>query len=371
MRIRSVLLLALALVSAPLAGQEPARPSLSRGADPNDWESYFAAGEARFVQFPAEAAAAFYWAARLDPTRAEPIFARWASFFAKDDGTWESYLNDEPFVMRRPATIANDSLITRAYYRNPFVHRGLEVGLYARMGNRLNWDGAMAAFLNYGQGDFRRAAGQFGRLVRNNPTGNLRLRHYRALALVGAGQPDSAAEEIQTLLAALRSRDEQAVGYVYESKAMWEFALGMLFDRQQRTAEARAAYERALVEDLAMYPAHAALGRLALAAGDTAAAVLEYSQAAEAAPQDAVMQYEHGGALSAAGRPEDALNAYRRALELEPYWALPYVRVGQMQDRLGRPAEAIAAYQAYLERAPRSQAETATRVRARIATLGG
>jgi tetratricopeptide (TPR) repeat protein len=371
MRIRSALLLALALAAAPLAAQEPPRPSLPRGADVNDWQSYFAAGESRFIQFPTEAAAAFYWASRLDPTRAEPIFARWASFFAKDDGTWESYLNDEPFVMRRPATIANDSLITRAYFRNPFVHRGLEVALYARMGARLNWDGAMSAFLNYGQGDFRRASAQFGRLVRNNPSRNLRLRHYRALALVGAEQPDSAAAEIQELLQALRSRDEQTVGYVYESKAMWEYALGMLYDGQQRTAEARAAYERALVEDLAMYPAHAALGRMAVAAGDAETAVSELSQAAEAGPEDAVMHYEYGGALSLARRHEEAMAAYRRALELEPHWALPYVRVGQMHDVLGRPAEAIAAYRAYLERAPRSQAETASRVRARIAALGG
>ncbi|HEX8391611.1 MAG TPA: tetratricopeptide repeat protein [Longimicrobium sp.] len=371
MRIRSTLLLAFTLASAPLAAQEPERPSLPRGADTNDWEAYFEAGEARFIQFPREATAAFYWASRLDPTRAEPIFARWASFFAVDDGTFESYLREEEFVMRRSATIANDSLLTRAYYRNPFVHRGLEVGLFVRLGRRLAWDGATNAFVNYGQGEFQRAAAQFGRLVRANPERNVRLRHYRALALVGAQEPDSAAAEIQELLQALRSRDESSVQRMYESKALWEYSLGMLYERQNRPADAAAAYERALVEDLAMYPAHAGLGRLAIAAKDTTAALSHLSQAVEAAPGDAVIHYDYGNALLQARRPEEALAAYRRALELEPYWALPYVRVGQMHDMLGRGAEALVAYREYLSRAPRNQAETITRVQQRIAALGG
>jgi hypothetical protein len=70
------------------AQREPARPELPRGADANDWEAYFDLGERHFWYRPAQAAAAFYWASRLDPTRAEPLFARWAAFYAANQGTW-------------------------------------------------------------------------------------------------------------------------------------------------------------------------------------------------------------------------------------------------------------------------------------------
>jgi hypothetical protein len=70
-------LLLTALDPVPLTAQhEPPRPQLPRGADPNDWEAYFDLGDARFQRAPREAAAAFYWASRLDPTRSEPLFAR-------------------------------------------------------------------------------------------------------------------------------------------------------------------------------------------------------------------------------------------------------------------------------------------------------
>ena len=66
-------------------------------------------------------------------------------------------------MIHRPQVIRNDSLLLRAANRNPFVHRGLEVGLYTMLGERLRWDGATSAFVNYGNGDFRQAADRFGR----------------------------------------------------------------------------------------------------------------------------------------------------------------------------------------------------------------
>ena len=60
-------------VGIPLYGQgEPPRPSLPRGADANDWEAYFDEGEQRFQDLPVQARDYFYWASRLDPSRAEP-----------------------------------------------------------------------------------------------------------------------------------------------------------------------------------------------------------------------------------------------------------------------------------------------------------
>jgi tetratricopeptide (TPR) repeat protein len=354
MKIPALLALALSLALAtPCAAQLPERPRLPRGADANDWEAYFARGEAMFDQnMPGAAYASFYWASRLDPTRAEPLMALWATFFAREEGTWIGYLEEDRQVMRRPAVIANDSLITRAYMRNPFVHRGLEVALLTRLGRRLRWDRPMAAFLSYGKGDFREAAERFGSIVRSNPGRNVRFRHYRALSFVGAGQPDSAAVEIEQLLAALRERDEAEVT-AYESKAMWEYALGRIYEVQGRHAEAREAYQRALVEDLAMYPAHAGLARLAKAARNVEEALEHAATAAEIAPWDAVMHAAHGEVLAAAGQRDAAIQAYRRAIELEPYWADPYLPLGILHEAGGSRDAALAAYRAYLERAPR------------------
>lgn len=370
MRISSLLALALSVaLAAPSAAQVPERPRLPRGADANDWEPHFERGEALFDQnMPGAAYASFYWASRLDPTRAEPLMALWATFFAREEGTWIGYLEEDRQVMRRPAVIANDSLITRAYMRNPFVHRGLEVALLARLGRRLRWDGPMAAFLSYGRGEFREAAERFGSIVRSNPGRNVRFRHYRALSFVGAGQADSAAVEIEQLLAALRQRDEAEVA-AYESKAMWEYALGRINEAQGRHAEAREAFQRALVEDLAMYPAHAGLARLARAAGNAGEALEHAAMAAEIAPWDGVMHSGHGDALTASGQRDAAIQAYQRAIELEPYWAGPYLALAILHEAAGSRDAALAAYRAYLERAPRRQADGIRRAQERLAAL--
>ena len=366
-RLHRLLLLAALCAPGPLAAQ-PA-PSLPRDADPRDWESYFDLGNRLFERNPRQAAAAFEWAARLDPTRAEPLLGRWAAYFAADQGSWRAYLDEDPEILRRPGIVRNDSLYARAMLRNPFVHRGLEVALYAMLGRELRWDGATVAFMEYGRGRFDRAATSFARAAGGNPGRNAHLLFYRALSLVGAGDLDGAAREVERLLSVLRDRDERRVGFAYQSKASLEHALGRLHEERGRPGLAREAYERALLEDLAYHPARQALGRLALAAGDPAAAVEHLAAAAEAAPLDGVVRFEHGNALYAAGRLQEAAAEYLAAVEREPFYADIHLRLGLAYENLGEPARALTAYRAYLERAPRKQEATAARVRERVAAL--
>jgi len=362
------LLVGALLAVAPFAGAQE-RPNLPRDADPNDWESYFDVGERAFPDMPGQAEAAFVWAARLDPTRAEPLLARWATFFARDQGTWINYLNDEERTLRRDEVIANEEHLWLAYARNPFVHRGLEVALLARLGRRLRWDRATEAFMEYGRGEFRDAAREFARLVRNNPERNYRLRHYRALSLVGDGQLDSAAVEIEALLATLRATDEEEVGTGYESKAMWEHALGMVYEAGGDLPQARRAFERSLEEDLSWYPARQGLARLDLRAGNATASVEHLSAAVEIAPRDGVVRLEYGNALTSARRTHDAVEQYRTALELEPYWAEAYFRLARAHDALGETAKAEALYREYLQRAPRNQTQGIQMVARRLAEI--
>ncbi|HEX2079146.1 MAG TPA: tetratricopeptide repeat protein [Longimicrobium sp.] len=365
------LIITLALASsfaAPLFAQPPGL-SLGRDADPNDWESWFTLGDRLFQRQPRQAQAAFEWASRLDPTRAEPLLGRWAVFFAQDQGSWIAWLQEDQEIRQRPQVIANNQLYQRAHVRNPFAHRGLEAALYAMIGERLWWDDAMAAFMNYGEGDFRDAARVFGRMIRRDPERNLRFRHYRALSWVGAGQPDSAIVELQALLTALRERGGQPVRYIHESIPVWEYGLGLLYETRGDTGQARQAFQRALDEAPVWYPSLLGLGRLALRAGSPAQAVEHLSEAAEIAPDDAVVRYEYGNALYAAGRLEEAAAEYLAAMDLEPFWAEVPLRMGLAYDNLGQPQRAIPMYRAYLQRAPRRHAPTIERVRQRLAAL--
>lgn len=369
---KRALLLALAAVFAVCGAapaQLPERPGLPRGADANDWEAYFELGDREFKRNPRQAIAAFYWASRLDPTRAEPLFARWAAYYGNDEGSWIGYLTEDADILRRPAVIANDSLLLRAYRRNPFVHRGLEVGLFSMLGRQLRWDGAMSAFVEYGEGDFGRAAQRFGAIVRANPGRNVRFRHWRALSFVGAGQLDSATAEITQLLRVLRETDAERLAYYYESKAMYEYALGMLHEAGNRPAEARRAFERALEEELSMYPARAGLGRLSLRERKSAEAVDHLAQAVELAPGDAVMHLEYANALMSANRRAEAIPHYQNAIAMEPFFADTYLRLGIALQNAGQREGALAAYQAYLQRAPRRQQADIRRVNERVAQL--
>lgn len=353
---------------APHAATQ-ARPELPADADPNDWESYFALGERLFTVFPSRAEEAFMWSERLDPTRAEPIMARWAAFYARDQGLWINYLNNDERTLRRPDVILNEERMRLALARNPFVHRGFEAALLSMLGRRILWDRSTEAFLAYGRGNFRRAAADFGALVRRNPRRNYRLRHYRALSLIGANQPDSAAVELERLLADLRRADAEEAGGEYQSKALWEHALGRVHEVRGDTARARRDYERALEEDLAWYPARMGLARLDARAGNADGAVGHLAAAAEMVPNDGVVRLEYGNALALAGRVDDALQQYGRAKELHPHWAEVYLRLGRAHEIRGTTAEAIEAYRGYLARAPRRQAEIAEAVRQRVAEL--
>lgn len=357
------------VLAAAAHAQQPERPNVGRGADPNDWEAYFELGDREFQRNPRQAFAAFYWASRLDPTRAEPLFARWAAYYARDEGSWVGYLTEDDEILRRPTLIQNDSLLLWAYRRNPFVHRGLEVGLYTMLGRRLRWNDAMPAFVEYGEGDFARAAQRFGALVRGNPGRNVRFRHWRALSFVGAGQVDSAAAEITELLRVLRETDSTRLAYYYESKAMYEYALGMLHEAGNRPAEARRAFERALEEDLSMYPARSGLARLSLRERKPDEALEHLAQALEIAPNDAVMHLEYANALMAANRGADAITHYQQVIAMEPYYADTYFRLGVALQNAGRREGALAAYRAYLERAPRRQQAQIRRINELVAGL--
>ncbi|HYU37195.1 MAG TPA: tetratricopeptide repeat protein [Gemmatimonadales bacterium] len=367
------------LVSDGIAGQKPPplqnaaasrRPRLSSAADTNDWTAYFDYGVAQLRSDPRGAERAFYWAARLEPGRAEPLYGRWVAYWMRFPGWFEEYVRERPRVLESPNVLQVDSLYQRALLRNPLMPRTLHVLLYDQLPGEWRRDPLTIAMLAYGAGKFDVAAAAFGKLVREDPAKHYRLRYWQALCFVAAQRYDSAAAEVAALVEELRQRDEKKLAHWYESKELLDYGLGLLHLALGNRAAARVVLQQALVENLAFYPAHAALADVALNEGDQPAALREYAQAVELGGDDAGVRHRYAQALADAGRPGEAELQVRQVIELEPLFAAPYFTLGKVLEARGLGQQALAAYRDYVQRAP-SLAPLVTRARARIAALSG
>ncbi len=270
---------------------EPRRPALKSIADTNDWNLYFDLGVEKLRRNPLDAAASFYWASRLAPDRAEPLYARWVAFWMRDQRRWIGYLRDEKEVLRLPEVIQADSLRYRAYLRNPFVHQGLTVLLFEQLPGRFRTDPATQGWIAYAEGDLMTAAARLGEAIASDSVRNRWVRQMRAGTLVALGQIDGALAEMQALLRQLRQEEDTVLVRSYESKDLVLYAIGLLYAGRGRTAQARDAYRQALAENLAFAPAHRSLARLATQRSDPATAVSELAQAVELEVDDPVLRY--------------------------------------------------------------------------------
>ncbi|MFL5308482.1 MAG: hypothetical protein ACJ8F1_24940 [Polyangia bacterium] len=148
----------------------------------------------------------------------------------------------------------------------------------------------------------------------------------------------------------------------------WQRRLGeALVALGDRSAEARAAYDRALVtpgclDERATTSARISLGDLALAAGDRAAAVAAYDGV-----RDPRARANRGLALLALGRAADAAADLTAAVAVEPRQPEAQLALGFALETLGRRPEAETAFETFLALAPTHPA--APRARAALAAL--
>jgi tetratricopeptide (TPR) repeat protein len=361
------ILLGTGLAPRLLAQAEPRRPTLKAPADTNDWVPYFDLGVEQLRRHPLDAAASFYWASRLAPDRAEPLYARWVAFWMRDQDRWIGYLRDQKEVLRLPEVIQADSLRYRAYLLNPFVHQGLSILLYDQLPGRFRTDAATKGWIAYSAGELATAATLLGEAIASDSVKNRWARQMRAGTLVSLGQVDAALAEMQALLRQLRQGDSALV-HSYESRELVLYAIGLLHASRGRIAQAREAYGQALVENLAFTPAHRALAALASHRGDPATAVSELAQAVELDGKDPLLRYEYGDALLASGKAAEAVAQLRQAVQTEPWWADPYYSLGKALEVTGPPDQAVAAYRMFVARAPRTAVMLST-AQGRISAL--
>ena len=376
-----LLILALAVAAAgapiiapPLAAQKSGkpvpRPKLRDVTDTNDAQAYYDAGMQAFRDDPGYAADAFYWAARLNPGWAEPLYARRAAILAQR----RTLLNALMSGNRRSRDLrALDSLQLKAYMLNPFVYRRLDNQLFltwltdgnrqaqAQLAHEINVaisqsPTSIKAWFAYSQGNFERALKNYADAIEHEKeTAYLHLERGRIFGM--RNDVTSAVNEFQKAIEQLRTKDEKSLVVLYDSKAMAEFCIATLLEGAGEAQKAKEAYGRALQEDLSYYPAHMRLGLLALGQGDTATAVSELAMAAEIAPTDPFIRYMNGYVLGRAKRVPESVTELTKAIELEPTFALPHLVIATQYEALAKGPEAIAAYERFLRTASTRDAQ--------------
>lgn len=382
--VRAVLLALVVLVAAsPLAAQvvEPKRPKLPAGADTNSANAYYRLGINELRDDPGTAERAFYWAWRLEPGWADPLYARRIALHLTDLRRFGDYLDRKAFVMKSKEVRSADSLQYEAMLRNPLLFQGLgremieyyferSTGLTAAMIDWGKQDPEVAGWLAYTKGNHAEAVDLYAKAIKRWPKLHY-LHGDRARSFHLLGQLDSAVAETQLMVDGLRAEDQKSLVRFYESKGLGEYQIGFLWLNAGQKEKAKAAFQRALTEDLGMPMAHAQLGEIAASEGDMETALLEWGQAVELSPKDPMLRVGLARRLMEARKWEEALPHLQQSVALDPWYAMPYLFIGQIQQSAGEDAAAKAAYEAYIARAPRSAERELNAARARLAQLAG
>ena len=395
-RLTAAPVLALLAMAVALPAQNvPKRPTLEADADTNSASEYYDYGMENLTKYPLRAADGFYWASQIDPTWAQPLYARRiALILASADLFVIRYMDGERGISHSNESRHIDSLELRARMLNPFYRRELEQDLVMRyLEAQFNFVNSTATaaegqeFHYYAEQYLRTSASPYMRAILavsdHRLSQALRLYHdalsqgrragaeihmARGEIFYDLGNDDSARVEMQLGLDSLRGREAKDFVYFYESKSVFEHGIGLIYERAGLIEQAREAYARALQEDLSYYPAHLRLGLLALAEGDTTTALSELELAAQIKEDEPVVQTTYGAVLTEVGHLEEADRHLHRAVELAPYYAAPYYALGRVAQMAHRPAAAVQHYRAYLARAA-AREPRAAEVRARLAEL--
>jgi tetratricopeptide (TPR) repeat protein len=357
--------------ASPLAAQgrqgvDIKRPHLDPGRDSNSAAAYYFQGVSLLPKRPQDAAAAFYWAIRLEPGWAEPRYGRSiALLLTLNSRNLGDFFEGRDYTRKIPEVAEADSLGFQALLRNPLLDRRFDYMLVDEWVR--GFSDNQVSLMDLGQGSRRfsgwraRSEGRFQDAV-NYYSGALRddpkaidIHLDRALAYIPLLRYDSARADVSTLLGRVKELEETYL-HVFASRPLLEFSIGKLFEIQGLADSAREFYSQALVTDLSFFPAHAALAALGEARGDTGLAVKEYDLAVQLSERDPALRYALGAALFDARRYEEARTQFRAAIDLDPWYAKPYFPLAYIAENTGEEAEAADFYRRYAERAPRAEA---------------
>jgi tetratricopeptide (TPR) repeat protein len=370
-------------LSAQAAAPESARPKLDAGADTNEAHAYYLLGtEKIFDKKPEEAATAFYWATRLDPASGDYLYAyREASLMAMPIDKLLAYGNRSSKKPRDVELLRLDTLLYRAFLAKPFLFRRFDelvaqhvidervkrvASVVGRTVVEMNMDQAVHMdILNaYSKGAYSSAAALYAEPLKNKKIDKKMheiidpgIHAERSRLFFLMDNMDSARTEMIAAIEGRRARDSTHVVFLYESITLYEQSLGMIYERQKNFADARKAYESALVEDLSNYEAHARLSQLQLAAGDTVSAMTEMNLAVQIVPDDPVLHYEYALALVQTRHDAQASDQLRKAIAADSFYAAPHLLLAVIAGVEQYDEQALDEYQRFVALAARTDTQ--------------
>jgi tetratricopeptide (TPR) repeat protein len=362
-------------VAAQKKPKEPKRPKMDAGRDTNAAGAYYYWGIQQLEHSPRAAQDAFYWASRLEPSWADPLYAQRIAFHMSNLDRFYKYITGTKYVLRSAEIKRVDSLHFRAMLRDPFFFRRHDKMLIDRLieeltgqfGGMISGDPEMRAWFAYSQTRFPEAVELYAKAIAKDPK-DYELHAERARAFYHMARFDSTVAEMNRALEGYRKEDEKDLVILYESKAMYEFSSANALIQAGKLEEAREALGRALAEDLSFYVAHQRLAALSLKAGDTATAIAEYELAVQLNTDDAPLRAEYAAMLIQLGKHAEAETHLARAIEIEPWYASPYALLGNAYEGMGKTAEAAEQYKKFVARASQNH-ELRPVAQARLAAL--
>jgi tetratricopeptide (TPR) repeat protein len=365
--VAATLVVTVSSVATAQSAKEPRRPKLAAGADTNDAHAYYAFAMDVLTDKPGQAADALYWATRLDPMSADAFYARRVALLLENPDRLLGYSSGDSKAIAEARSI--DSLQYRALTINPFLARCLDKNVVqAEMDNIARRNGGRSvllelianrlpltvrAALSYCDGFKDQALKLYGQAIDRNKTSP--APHIdRARVYFNMNQPDSALADLKAALDLIHTSEKKDVVFVYQSRALVEHSLAIVYQRLGNAAAAKEAFGRALQEDLSYYPAHLELAFMAIEARDTTTGLAELDLATQLRGDDPGAQYLHAYALVMAGRVAEADPHLKRAIELDPVYAAPRFLRARLLELADFGDEAIAAYKEFLAGAARN-----------------
>jgi tetratricopeptide (TPR) repeat protein len=366
---------AIALAPARLRAQRDfnaiPRPRLDSAADTNSSAEYLNRGMLLFRKNPKEARAAFYWASRLDPRAAAPIYSRYMAWLL-DRGNARAYALRDKDLEQSGERKFVDSLVYAAMLRDPFVRIRVDKtlwGMSPRSPGRLNlsFDPSMNAMTYVMEGRNDEALIQYNKAIAQRPK-SVGAYIGRANLFYYLQQYDSAAVDLARALAVISEQENEELIVLYRSKALLAYGQGHALLMAGDVPHAREAFGRALAEDLSFYMAHMRLGAIAAVDRDTATAIQEYETAIALRGNDPVVRHDFALMLMKIGKLDEAAEQFRKAIEAEPFFAAPYVLLAAIEAASGNEAEAKRLLEQFVARAARDD-PTLERARQALAAM--
>ena len=356
-----VLLAGLLAAAAPIAAQ--AHPSLARDKDPNDWVAYYERGVHELDRRPVIAEQYFAYAARLDPSVAEPLLGRYAAWWRFRPWLRNRFWLDKP--TDTDSTRRTEQWLAEADLRNPFVQQGVLLWTLPR-GWGIRTDDAYGRGLRASfRGEWQESVREFTLAIDRDSMAWAAYR-YRGLAHTQLGQWDDAARDFEEVLRRIGAFEAHVTVHWDLGKARLYYTLALIRLMGGHRAEARRAFQQAFEIDLGFVLAHMYYGSMLLEDGDTVRGIREYALAADLRPDDPLIRQNYGAVLLNLGRPDSALVQLTEAIRLAPDYAPPYFNRAVCLERLGRTEEARAMHREFVARAPRRLAELLQQSRQRL-----